>query len=200
MSDSRDLTRKILGPYRLSHHPLCDDFDDHVYSIRGKIFCRGCVMQYSGMIISFSIIILGHLPILKWWNGLTEYQVGFVLYLMILPTIITALFIHNRNIKDFARLLLGASFTLAIIQLIFTPNWLIKGWILLNLIPGYIYLNRRREAKNRKVCESCEEFKQMPYCRGFQIYADRENVFLKQAAQGGIRDPFALSPDQLDDQ
>ena len=95
--------------------------------------------------------------------------------------------------------MLGASFTLAFIQLIFTPDWLIKGWILINFIPGYIYLNRRRSAKNSEVCESCDEYSEMPYCSGFQIYTDRENVFLKQAIQGGIQDPFALSPDQLDD-
>jgi hypothetical protein len=39
----------------------------------------------------------------------------------------------------------------------------------------------------------------MPYCSGYQVYADRENVFLSQAIQGGISDPFSLPPDQLDD-
>ncbi len=199
MATSRNLTQRILGPYRLSHHPLCDNFHDHIYLLWDKKVCRGCLMQYSGMFLSFIIIVIGNLPNFKWWEGLSEYQVGIVLYIMILPTIFTGFLFPNRRAKDIARFLLGASFTLAFVQLIFTPNWLIKGWILINFIPGYVYLNRRRASKNSEVCESCYEYNKMPYCSGFQVYTDRENVFLKQAIQGGIQDPFALSPDQLDD-
>ncbi|MFX0085941.1 MAG: hypothetical protein ACFFAU_09715 [Candidatus Hodarchaeota archaeon] len=199
MATARNLTQRILGPYRLSHHPLCDNFHDHIYLLLDKKVCRGCVMQYSGIFLSFTIIVLGNLPSFEWWKGLSEFQVGFVLYLLILPTIFTGFFIRNRIAKDIARFLLGVSFTIAFVQLIFTPNWLIKGWILINFIPGYIYLNRRRTSKNGEVCESCNEYSKMPYCSGFQIYSDREKIFLKQAIQGGIKDPFSLSPDQLEE-
>lgn len=199
MAESRNLTQRILGPYRLSHHPLCDNFGDHTYLLWNKKICKGCVMQYSGMIVALALIIIGNFPFLKWWNGLTEIQVGIVLYLMVIPTILTAFFLENRTLKDLARFLLGASFTVAFIQMVFTPDWLIKGWILVNFLPGYIYLNKRRASHNANVCESCEEYSSMPYCSGYQIYADRENIFLNQAIQGGIRDPFSLSPENLDE-
>lgn len=199
MSNSRDLRRRILGPYRLSHHPLCTNYSEHVYIIRGRKVCRGCLMQYSGMISSFIIVTMGNLPIFKWWTGLTEIQVGLVLYAMVIPTLITTFLLDNREIKDVARFLLGASFTIAFIQLIFTPDFLIKGWILINFVPGYIYLNKTRSMKNSDICSACNEFNQMPYCSGYQVYSDRENVFLSQAIQGGIYDPFSLAPDQLDD-
>ena len=194
---TRNLAQRILGPYRISHHPLCDHFKDHVYVIRGNKICRGCVMQYSGMIFSFISVSVGYF--LGWWVGLTEIQIGFILYILVLPTILTAFLVKNRKIKDIARFLLGASFSLAFILLIFTPDWLIKGWILLNFIPGYMYLNKRRAKKNNEVCSQCEEKEKIPNCSGYQIYADREKIFLAQAAQGGIHDPFALPPEKLDD-
>lgn len=194
---TRNLDRRILGPYRISHHPFCDHFNDHIYVFRGTKICRGCVMQYSGIIFSFFVIMFGNL--FGWWHGLTDIQVGLVLYVLICPTILTAFLIENRKIKDIARFSLGASLSLAFTQFIFTPNWLIKGWILLNFIPGYIYLNQKRAKSNNEVCSQCKENEKMPYCTGFQIYADREKIFLAQAVHGGIHDPFALHPDKLEE-
>ncbi|UCG04319.1 MAG: hypothetical protein JSW11_10100 [Candidatus Heimdallarchaeota archaeon] len=154
-------------------------------------------MQYSGISFSLIIIVLGNL--LGFWTGLTELQIGLVLYVLVFPTFLTALIIKNRKIKDIARFLLGSAFSLAFVLLLFTPDWLIKGWILLNFIPGYIYLNRRRAVKNDEVCNRCEEFNNIPNCSGYQIYTDREKIFLTQALQGGISDPFALPPDKLDE-
>ena len=151
-------------------------------------------MQYSGMIFSIVVIVLG--SFFGLWTGMTEIQVGLVLYGLVLPTVITAFLINNRMIKDGARFLLGTAFSLAFVLLIFTPNWLIKGWILLNFIPGYFYLNRRRAVKNEEVCHECEEFSKIPNCSGYQIYADRKRIFLAQALHG-IKDPYALPRDKL---
>lgn len=196
MSD-RTLYRRILGPLRVSHHPLCMNFEDHIYHIRGKRICRGCVMQYSGMVISLVIITIGAL--FSIWSELNEIQIGIVLYLLIIPTILTAFLLKNRVLKDIARFMLGISFTVAFLLLIFTPDFLIKGWIVINFIPGYMYLNMRRGEKNSEICENCEEYNNLPNCRGYQTYVDRERIFVAQAIQGGIKDPFALPPDQLEE-
>ncbi|MFX0172539.1 MAG: hypothetical protein ACFE9L_11515 [Candidatus Hodarchaeota archaeon] len=154
-------------------------------------------MQYSGMIISFAIICIG--TVIGLWKGYTEIQVGLILYFLITPTFFTAFIINSRLLKDLARFLLGTSFTLAFFLLIFTPNWIIKGWILLNFIPGYIYLNKRRAKKNNEICSACQERHNIPFCSGYQVYTDRENIFMRQVIQGGIKDPFALPPDQLEE-
>lgn len=194
---SHNLNQRILGPYRLSHHPFCDQFKNHVYIIRGKKYCRGCIMQYSGMVISFIVLFPGVL--FGWLHIQSDIEVGFVLYILILPTLITSFLIENRKLKDTARFLLGVSFILAFIQLVLTPDWIIKGWILLNFIPGYIYLNKKREKNNNHICEKCPEKNNQPNCTGYQIYSDRERIFLSQAISGGISDPFALPPDQLEE-
>lgn len=197
--DIQDLKSRILGPYRISHHPLCDNFGEHVYQIRGRKVCRGCAMQYSGMILAFLVVFLGSLPVTNFWVNWNEFQVGIILYFLIFPTIITALIIKNRILKDIARLMLGMAFTIAFIVLLFTPNLLVKVFIFINFFPGYIYLQKRREIKNMEICKECNEFEHSPYCSGYQIYADRESIFLSQVKQGGIKDPFALSPDDLDE-
>ncbi len=194
---SQNLNQRILGPYRLSHHPFCDQFKDHIYVIKGKKYCRGCVMQYSGMIISFIVLSFG--IFFGWLHIQSDIEVGFVLYVLILPTLITSFLIENRKLKDTARFLLGVSFTLAFVQLVFTPDWVIKGWILLNFLPGYIYLNKKRGKNNNQTCGICPEKNDEPNCSGYQIYADREKIFFTQAIEGGISDPFALPPDQLDE-
>jgi len=197
MPPSKSLYQRILGPYRLSHHPLCDNFKDHVYIIRGRKVCRGCTMQYSGMLLAFIIIIIGN--ILSLFKNFTELQIGIILYCLIIPTFLTSFLIQNRKVKDMARFLLGMSFTLAIIIFIFTPNLIVKGWILINFIPGYLYLNKRRKMKNEEECVKCSEYENSPYCPGFQVYADRENIFYSQLKQGGIKDPFALPPEDFEE-
>ena len=43
-----------------------------------------------------------------------------------------------------------------------------------------------------------EEYQNIPNCSGYQAYSDREKIFLTQATQGGIQDPFAAPPDTLE--
>jgi uncharacterized membrane protein len=197
--DIRDLKTRILGPYRISHHPLCDNFSDHVYLIRGRKVCRGCTMQYSGMILAFLLILFGSLPIINFWRGWNDFQIGILLYILILPTISTAFIIKSRKVKDVARFMLGMAFTIAFILFLLTPNLLVKGFIAINFLPGYIYLQKRREIKNNEICEDCSEYEHTPFCSGFQIYTDRESIFFSQIQKGGIKDPFALPPDSLED-
>ncbi|MFQ5981091.1 MAG: hypothetical protein ACE5OZ_23365 [Candidatus Heimdallarchaeota archaeon] len=192
------LQRRILGPYRLSHHPLCDNFSEHIYFIRGKKICRGCTMQYSGMAAALLIIGLGF--VFGWWSGLTGWELAPILYFMIVPTFLTAFLVKNRLMKDISRFLLGMAFTTAFVMLILDPDWLVKGIILIHFIPGYIYLKRRRSQQNEDICTHCVEYPTMPHCSGYQVYADRERIFVSQAVQGGIQDPFAVAPEKLQEE
>jgi hypothetical protein len=187
-----------MGPYRISHHPLCDNFSEHVYIFRRQRVCRGCVMQYTGMTFAFFLIIFDLIfqILFSTWS---DFQFGIFLYFLVFPTILTSFFLKNRILKDLARFMLGIAFTLAFFLLLITPSWFVKGFILLNFLPGYFYLQKRREIKNERICVECQEYEHRPYCSGYQTYQDRESIFLSQASKGGIQDPFALSPESLDD-
>jgi hypothetical protein len=154
-------------------------------------------MQYSGMAIALLIIGLGFF--MGWWTGLAEWELMLTLYLLIAPTFLTAFLIKNRIMKDSSRFLLGMAFTAAFVGLIFA-SWLVKGLILVHFIPGYIYLNRRRSQQNEAVCTQCPEYSHIPHCPGYQVYAERERIFMSQAAQGGIQDPFAVAPEKLQEE
>ncbi len=195
MTVKKSLYNHILGPYRISHHPLCKNFKEHVFIIREHKVCRGCVMQYSGILLALVFLICG--TYLGWWFRLNEIQIGLILYLLIIPTFFNSFLIKNRLLKDFTRLFLGIAFLIAIVLMIFTPILLIKLWILINFIPGYIYLNKKREKNNLKICSTCNEFQKIPNCEGYQIYSDRESIFLGQQLRGGIIDPFSVSPDLI---
>lgn len=155
-------------------------------------------MQYLGMATAMLIIGLGFF--LGLWTGLTEWDLVLVLYLLIVPTFLTAFLIKNRIMKDISRFLLGTAFTTAFVALILMPDWLVKGIILAHFIPGYIYLNRKRSQKNETICTQCSEYTQIPHCPGYQVYAERERIFLSHAVQGGIQDPFAVAPEKLQEE
>ncbi|MHA1994220.1 MAG: hypothetical protein ACW97Z_06740 [Candidatus Hodarchaeales archaeon] len=155
-------------------------------------------MQYSGMSLAVFLIFFDFFFQVL-FSTLTEFQFGIVLYFLILPTFLTTFIIKNRLLKDISRFMLGLAFTFAIFLVFTSPDWIVKGYLLLNFIPGYYYLQKRRETKNEEICIECQEYEHRPYCSGYQTYQDRESIFLSQASQGGIQDPFALSPDSLDD-
>ncbi len=196
MTSHKNLSRRILGPYRLSHHPLCENFNSHVYYFKRNKICRGCTMQYLGIFVAFLIIVLENLFDVVSLSS--DVQIGVLLYLLIIPTIITTFLVKNRKMKDLSRFLLGMSFTIAFLLLIFGPNLLIKVWILINFVLGYLYLNKRRADQNEQVCQQCREYPTRPYCSGYQIYAEREELVRTQIHLGGVKDPFSLPPDQLD--
>ncbi len=154
-------------------------------------------MQYLGIIFAF-IVILANLLIFQEFNW-SDFQIGILLYLLIFPTIITAFLIENRLVKDIARFMLGVAFSIALTLVIFVDNWIVKGFILLNLLPGYYYLQKRREEKNEEICKVCNEYEHLPYCTGFQVLTDREKIFTSQILQGGIIDPFSLPPEKLEE-
>ena len=103
----KKLTRRekwVLSPYRLAHHPLCSKFDDHLYIIRGKKVCRGCVNLYSGMIAG---IILA--PIFVFVLNISFWVTFIATNIMFIFTPISAFLKPPRWFKDISRFLLGVA-------------------------------------------------------------------------------------------
>lgn len=155
-------------------------------------------MQYSGMAAALLIISLGFF--LGWWSGLSTWDLALIVYLLIAPTFLTTFLVKNRIMKDLSRFLLGMAFLTAFVVLLLIPDWFIKGLILVHFIPGYFYLNKRRSQQNEGICTQCGEYPTIPNCPGYQVYADRERIFVGQAVQGGIHDPFAVAPEKLQEE
>lgn len=94
-----------ITPFFLSHHPECDDFDDHVFKI-GKIrLCQGCTAMYSGLIILI-LLVWNHILILP-----QDFLISFIIgSLLFFPTIVQLKFgFKNRSYRIISRWLIGFS-------------------------------------------------------------------------------------------
>lgn len=194
---SKSLANRFIGPYRISHHPLCDNFNDHVFIIRGKKVCRGCALFYPGVLLATIISTIGIFT--GFWKTWTEIDYIISLYTLVIPTFLTTYLIKIRKLKDISRFMLGIAYTLTLFIVILHPNWLLKVIVLIHIIPGNYIMNSKRSQKNNEVCDKCDEKEERPYCSGYKEYKIREKIFTAAEAQGGFMDPFAVDGSELED-
>lgn len=176
----KKLTRRekwVLSPYRLAHHPLCSKFDSHVYTIRGKKVCRGCVNLYSGMIFGLILApIVVFVLHIDFWIAFIATNVLFIF------TPISAFLEPPRWFKDICRFMLGIAMISAGLSIILGIVAIIQGklWgplivILITLvvyISSRAYFTRFRNRKNEEVCRNCEQFYN-PRCDGMVSAVDK---------------------------
>ena len=176
----KKLTRRekwILSPYRLAHHPLCSKFEEHVYIIKGKKVCRGCLNLYSGMI--FGLILA---PIVVFVLHINFWIAFIATNIMFIFTPISAFLNPPRWFKDVSRFLLGIamisaglSIILAVVALTQGMDWGAFAVILITLFVYFssrIYFTRFRDRKNEQVCRNCEQFYH-PRCDGMLSAVDK---------------------------
>ncbi len=176
----KKMTRRekwVLSPYRLAHHPLCTKFDDHVYTIKGRKVCRGCLNLYSGMI--FGLILA---PIVVFVLHISFWIAFIATNSMFILTPISAFLKPPRWFKDISRFLLGIamisaglSVILAIVELTKGMDWGAFAVIIITLSVYFgsrAYFTRFRDRKNEQVCRNCEQFYH-PRCEGMRSVVDK---------------------------
>ena len=167
----------LLYPYRLAHHPLCSQFKDHVYIIRGMEVCRGCVNMYSGVLLG--LILIPIFDIFLHMNYWMAFALNWGLYLF---TPISVFLHPPRVVKDFSRMLLGVAIpntfniiVLSIIKLTTGFNW---GALIILIVTALLYyfsrkyFSKLRDRRNEEVCRNCDQFYN-PRCEGMKKSADR---------------------------
>lgn len=169
--------RWLQYPYRLAHHPLCDKFADHVYTIKGIKICRGCTNFYSGMIVGLILI-----PLLTVFLELSFWILFALNWALFVPTILAVILSPPRIFKDFSRLLLGVgmisaacTIVVGIIYTIETSNYWGLIIALLTIIIYFTsksYLSKIRNRRNAAICMSCEQYL-LPRCDGMKDSYDR---------------------------
>ncbi|NPD88547.1 MAG: hypothetical protein HGN29_07475 [Asgard group archaeon] len=180
MEESKKPKRKerwLLYPYRLAHHPLCSEFKDHVYIIRGMEVCRGCVNMYSGVLLG--LILIPIFDIVLHMNFWIAFGLNWGLYLCTPLSV----FLHPpRIVKDFSRMLLGVAIVntfniliLSFIELVNGFNWGALSVIIITA--GLYYFSRKyftklRDRRNEKVCRNCDQFYDVR-CEGMRSSTDR---------------------------
>ncbi|MFW9997481.1 MAG: hypothetical protein ACFFD4_35905 [Candidatus Odinarchaeota archaeon] len=182
--------------YVIAHHPLCNHYGDHVYSIRGRKICRGCTCQYSGIVSGLVITLVGNYY--SWWLTVTDFILGLILYAMIAPTVFFSLFnIKYHWIKDISRFMLGIAITWSFILFILTTSNLIRLWILINFLPGTVFFCYLRDKRNSEICMKCEEYSTKPYCSGLEAYVTAGDVKYDEETTEKMNVPIPLNLQQL---
>lgn len=127
----------LKEPLVLSHHPLCDRFDEHVFHLGGRKVCRGCATAYPvAIIVLLGLLIFHPLP----YDALFILSVAaFVLNLgrfMVKRSIMTDILFNS---------LLGLSLAAIIASTLTAPSGertaiaalAVSVFIVFNLIKGY---------------------------------------------------------------
>ena len=157
--------------FPLSHHPNCDQFEDHVFHIGRLKLCQGCVCQYSGF---FSILIFWAISTFIWK---IYWTFDFIEALIIALALFTPTFLQTiglfkqRKLKIIARYLLGVGaffgfysiFSLPGVLILFVPT----GLVIYCMIYGMVTVWRNYRMADEE-CAHCTQ--KLPHCMGFEEF------------------------------
>lgn len=155
-----------LKPILLSHHPLCERFKNHSFNFLSKKFCIGCFIGYPSSII---MLVLGYLGIFSFFDTLTLWISGFILYtIYIIYSICNSEKITHKIISKIF-IGTGTAFIVAAIFSLQLQFWA-KLIICFVFIPAIlIILTWKRLRDMSKTCKECEYEADQNNCPGMGI-------------------------------
>jgi len=134
------------NPWVFSHHPKGECFHEHVWTMGGLHFCKGCLMTLSGAVAAVVLQVAT-----GWLRTLPIQWTAFVFVALLLPSVVTSLLGVSRPVKHVARVLLGVLMVSAVWLFIITEDW----WVRLILVAVYfsvkLPLDRRRRRQNSEI-------------------------------------------------
>jgi hypothetical protein len=164
---------KSLKPLIFRHHPYCEKFEDHTFSVKGVSFCIGCFIGIPSAIIGVVLIYFLNLFLTL------ESGVLFIIGLILMSTfLLSPLKLTKYQPVKFAQKILfnlGAAFIFW--WVIYLPNPL-----LYNLLFGFFvymtaitFLNVYHTFSIFRKCKKCEFEMDWESCPGFKDIMDYIN-------------------------
>lgn len=167
---------KVSWRFHFAHHPLCDNYGDQVFKIKGIYLCQGCTLTYIGIILgvmsSFALTL--SLSNLEW----SIIGIGILISLFI----IEFLKLNKRIIKRLIRFVTGLGLGGFFWVLISSTNIIAPVIALLLSFIGYkvFKIIRSSQLKEDK-CLHCSEFKQGKICSGLALEAKANREYSEYA-------------------
>ncbi|MEA2065663.1 MAG: hypothetical protein U9O65_00950 [Thermotogota bacterium] len=177
----------------LSHHPICEPYEKHVYKIGKLRFCRGCLLSYPPAYASIIIYIF--------WPQARDFLTTKGFYIQNLWWFLIAfaiLAIGGRLLARFSIIIKDASKfgrgALAgfLILVIISQHWAFKISALCLLLAGLTYLSIHRGQDMERICNECEWHAQYEICPGWRDIAselDKLNNLLYDSKTGESNQP-----------
>jgi len=156
---------KDISPFLLSHHPLCSDFDEHVYKLGKRRFCVGCFTLYPTLIIM--LIILGLMQITNLFSLFILLLIGLGLLSSILLNLLGLT--EKKFAKVISKVLLGASFACLIYSIFSFPIFPFLKILFLFAVSSFIgSISLYRVKSLEKTCKECKFGLDQDNCDGFK--------------------------------
>ena len=139
------------------HHPECDNFKNHTYTLRGKKYCAGCSGLFTGALLAVIGIIIYYFYGIQLSNPYLIFFIGFFCVL----TALLQSFLLNINFntgKFIFNLILVVGAFLILITLIEITGSIFIQFYFLSLV--FIWILARitnSEKKHIDICEKCGE-------------------------------------------
>ncbi len=157
-----------MKTYLLSHHPVCENFDNHTINIGKYRFCIGCYVGYPTAIIGLLL-----LWILNIFFAIFIYST----YLLIISVVLISSFVLSplnltkiKIIKIFQKFFIGLGGAF-LFWWIWLQNYVfIVKFMYLLVIFGFLLtaLNAYHLYGDRKICKKCEYSLNWEICPGFK--------------------------------
>ncbi|MCP4764113.1 MAG: EscU/YscU/HrcU family type III secretion system export apparatus switch protein [archaeon] len=162
--------REILSrfkPIMLSHHPLCEQFENHTLNLFGKKYCIGCFIGYPSGIL---MLVIGlFFDIFSLFTTFELWIIGFTLFSAYLLSIFN--FFDRKALKIVQKIVLGIGAAFIVAAILSNPGifW-VKLLISFTLIQFLVILiGLKRIFEIRKICKECMYESDWKKCPGLKI-------------------------------
>jgi len=157
---------KGIKPMALSHHPVCGQFDDHVFKLKNMELCFGCFIGFPTAFIT--LVILFILRGIMTINPNFLWTVGFYLCCSYLLSVFKIT--KYRIIKILSKILIGIGTGFITTAVLFStgPLWFRILIILFFFQITTAIVNVKRSYDIHKTCKRCEFKEDWDQCVGMK--------------------------------
>ncbi len=159
-----------IKPILFSHHPLCEQFSNHVYHVGKKKLCIGCFTYYPTILISFILSLIFIVPNIN--NLILAHILGYIFFIPLLLNILGLT--KFRILKITSKISIGIGSGLFIYSVVLLPIPLILKVLMLfqlNMVTGFIAFIRARGIE--KECHNCIYDRDWDNCPGLKSIRDK---------------------------
>jgi len=161
------LNFKYRAKFKYLHHPLCQRFQGHSFSIAGLHFCVSCALLYTGALSTLLLLYLFG-P-----NSILNLSFAVITVAVLTLSHPKKYSLLPRKVCLLLRFGLGASIGWTL-SLMITSQWPIGAMSLFFLYVSHRSYKRTRATLKKHSCEGCSELSTEGHCSGYKQQAEQQ--------------------------
>jgi len=141
-------------PIILSHHPLCGKFDDHMFKIRGRYICIGCVTVYPSAVVTLLLLSI---------MNMNSFVIAFPIALSSFAVNLLRFLEKNHRLSLILNVILGVSVGASLLSAVNAPNNIQLAVILVVVTVAFSFMFFKGHRVLAR-CKSCQRYPEFPSC------------------------------------